>query len=86
MESTTLSRERVAHEEAGRVAYRQFGIIGLTCAGEAIGLERHLRERTGVLKVTVNPVTECAYVTYDPDRVDPRSLVGVINAAGYGTG
>lgn len=67
------------------VAYRQFGLTGITCAGEAAGLERRLRQRKGILKATVNPVTECAYITYDPTRIDTRMLVAAINAAGYGT-
>jgi copper chaperone CopZ len=86
MESTTPSRTGVAHEGPARVAYRQFAVTGLTCVGEAFGLERHLREHDGVLKATVSPVTESAYVTYDPVRVTPRALVAAINAAGYGTG
>lgn len=86
VESTSMHRTTNASDTSGRIAYRQFGITGLTCAGEAAGLERHLRQRAGVLKVSVNPVTECAYVTYDPTRVDLEALIGVINASGYGTG
>jgi len=69
-----------------RTAYRQFGITGVTCAGEAAGLERRLRTCVGVLKAVVNPVTECAYITYDPSLVDLPTLVSAIEAAGYGVG
>jgi len=78
----------ITHEsrEQGSIAYRQFGITGMTCAGEAAGLERRLRQRNGVLKATVNPLTECAYITYDTSRIDATALVRAIHAAGFGTG
>src|SRR5680860_739329 len=64
-----------------RTAYRKFGVTGMTCAGEAAGLERRLHQRPGILKATVNPITECAYITYDPASIDPPALISAIEAA-----
>jgi copper chaperone CopZ len=42
-------------------------ISGLRCAGsECYTLERALRRVPGVVDVYVNPVTEIAYIDYDP--------------------
>ena len=42
-------------------------ISGLRCAGsECYTLERALRGEPGVVDVYVNPVTETAYIHYDP--------------------
>jgi copper chaperone CopZ len=56
----------------------------LGCAGaERLTIERVLRDDAGVLEVSVNPVTEMAYVEYDPSRTDPDALFGVLRRAGF---
>jgi len=47
-------------------------ISGLRCAGsECYTLERALRREPGVVDVYVNPVTEIAYIDYDPAMTGP---------------
>lgn len=51
-------------------------ISGLRCAGsECYTLERALRRVPGVVDVYVNPVTEIAYIDYDPVMPHQASLV-----------
>jgi len=50
-------------------------ISGLRCAGsECYTLERALRTEPGVVDVYVNPVTEIAYIDYDPAMSGQASL------------
>ncbi|MCC7024187.1 MAG: heavy-metal-associated domain-containing protein [Thermomicrobiales bacterium] len=58
-------------------------ILDFSCAGESAGLERRLRRVAGVSSVTVNPLTETAYVTFDPGRTNVAELEFVATAAGY---
>jgi hypothetical protein len=56
----------------------------LGCAGaERLTVERVLSEGVGVLEVFVNPVTEMAYVEYDPSQTDPDTLFGLLRRAGF---
>lgn len=57
--------------------------LDFSCAGEGAGLERRLRRIVGVTSVTVNPLTETAYVTFDPGRTNLAELEFVVRAAGY---
>jgi hypothetical protein len=51
-------------------------IAGLRCAGsECYTLERALRREPGVVDVYVNPVTEIAYIDYDPAMTGQASLM-----------
>ena len=85
MTPTRIDGERPAHHARVATEYQQFVITGLTCAAEAVGLERRLQRLAGVETVVVNPVTDLAYVTYDPGRVGPAALAKAIEAAGYRT-
>lgn len=60
-------------------------IAGLTCAADAVRLERHLRTIGGVIDVVVNPVTERAYLTFDAALVSPDALREAIDDAGFRT-
>jgi cation transport ATPase len=71
--------------QIGRVAggYWELPIVGLSCAGEAAGLERRLRQIEGVRAVTVNPLTEMAYVSFAPEWCEVAMVVAEIERAGY---
>ena len=60
-----------------------FRVLDFSCAGEAAGLERRLHRVAGVRNVTVNPLNETAYVTFDPARTNVAELEFVVSAAGY---
>lgn len=60
-----------------------FRVLDFSCAGESAGLERRLHRVAGVRDVTVNPLTETAYVTLDPRRTNLAELEFVVTAAGY---
>ena len=54
------------------------------CAGaERLAIERILRNTPGVLNVFVNPLTEMAYVEYDPADTEPDALRNVLGRAGF---
>ena len=56
----------------------------LGCAAASIPVEHALRSVPGVTHVYVNPVTEMAYIEYDSDRCDERSLRAALDELGYG--
>ena len=68
----------------------QMWIIGLPLyhlgcsSGDALTVERILARQHGVIRVYANPVTEKAYIKYDPALTDKNRLEGVIQNAGYG--
>jgi len=62
-------------------------ISGLGCGGGgAVTLERAIASMAGVRRVYVNPATETAYVSAEPDAVDIPALVHIIDEAGYRAG
>lgn len=67
---------------AARIAIE---IIGLRCGG-ALMLEQSLSHVPGVAQVYVNPLTEMAYVGYDPSVCDGEALVGAVERAGFRAG
>ena len=61
-------------------------IYGLGCGGGgALTVERSLARTAGVLRVYVNPLTEIAYVEYDPAITSPSHLVEAIHLVGFRT-
>ena len=62
----------------------QVRVTGMTCAAEAAGLAHALNQCEGVTEAVVNPLTERAYVTYEPLVVDVASIETMIQSAGYG--
>lgn len=53
-------------------------IAGLTCEADALRLEHRLERLRGVLDAVVNPVTERAYVTFDPRGLSESELRAAI--------
>ena len=72
-------REGTRHEHV------QLRIDGLSCAADAVGLEHRLIRHLGVVDAVVNPVTEIAYVTFDPAATGLSALRQSIENAGYST-
>ena len=76
----------IVRQSFARSPVRERAIIrelDFSCAGESAGLERRLRRVPGVCNVTVNPVNEIAYVTFDPNRTNLAELEFVVSAAGF---
>ena len=64
-----------------------FEIDGLTCGGGgALTAERALAQVTGVTQAYVNPLTEMAYVEFDPDATSEQQLVAVVADLGFRPG
>ncbi len=62
-------------------------ILGLSCGGGgALSLEHRLEKMDGIVTVWVNPATETAYVTLDPERILMRDVVQAIEKCGYHAG
>jgi cation transport ATPase len=60
-------------------------IYNLGCGGGgALAIERALTNAPGVLQAYVNPLTEMAYIVYDPPAANPEQLAAVIDRIGYG--
>ena len=57
--------------------------IGCGSTGRAV-VERSLQEVPGVLEVSVNPVTEMAYVEFDPSQCGEEDVAVAVRATGYG--
>jgi copper chaperone CopZ len=83
MNHLTMKDDRQRDGANASPGYVHLEVSGMTCAGEAVGLERRLRRREGVLQVTVNPLTERAYLVYDPALVNRATLAALVEAAGY---
>ena len=83
MTQTIIGGESSVSSPHSRPQLWRIGIAGLTCAGEVPGLERRLRQVAGVEEAIVNPLTEQAYITFDPDRFKPLALISAIERAGY---
>jgi copper chaperone CopZ len=61
-------------------------IYGLTCGGGgALTVERSLARTPGVARVYVNPLTEIAYVEFDPSITDSTHLVNAVQRVGFRT-
>ncbi|NIP60325.1 MAG: hypothetical protein GWN71_34265 [Gammaproteobacteria bacterium] len=58
---------------------------GLTCAGDAPVLARKLEKLCGVVEAHVNPMTEIAYVDFEPGLFSVGEAVEVIRAFGCRT-
>lgn len=56
---------------------------GLSCGSDATKLERKLVAMDGIDRVTVNPLTETAYVTFDPYRLSLAEIKQTIRDVGY---
>jgi copper chaperone CopZ len=62
-------------------------IVGLGCGGGgSLTVERALAKLPGVVRVYVNPVTEMAYVEYDPAQAAPNQFTAAIERTGFGAG
>jgi cation transport ATPase len=60
-------------------------LYNLGCgAGEALAIERAIATLPGVTRVYLNPLTEMAYVVYDPTQVCPEHLRAALDRLGYG--
>lgn len=62
-------------------------IYGLACGGGgALTVERALARVPGVERTYVNPLTEMAYVEYDPAVAQPAQLVAAVKGVGLRAG
>lgn len=69
----------------GQIRFIVLPLYRLGCSsGDALTIERILARQPGVIRVYANPVTERAYIEYNPALTDKNRLEGVIQQAGYG--
>jgi cation transport ATPase len=72
--------------ETVRRSRRTLGVTGLTPgAGDALKVELALEQIPGVVHAYVNPVTEMAYIEYDPEQASEDLLAAAIESAGFRT-
>ena len=59
-------------------------IHGLTRDGDGtLAVEQSIVQTPGVVWALVNPLTEMAYVEYDPSRVRPEQLAAAVRQVGF---
>lgn len=62
-------------------------VIGMGCPGSgAVALERRPGRLPGVLRASVNGLSERARLTIDPAETTVEEVLDAIRSAGYGTG
>ncbi|MEX2435726.1 MAG: heavy metal translocating P-type ATPase [Balneolaceae bacterium] len=61
----------------------QFSISGMHCAGCSDSVEKAIRKSNAVEDVTVNLMTEKAFVTGDLSAQDKKEIIGHVKKAGY---
>ncbi len=67
-------------------AHVDVAVLDLTCGGGgALSVERTLARLAGVQRVYVNPLTEMAYVDYDPGVTTVAELIAAVEHCGYRT-
>lgn len=60
------------------------GVTGLKPgAGDALKVEQALEQIPGVVHAYVNPVTEMAYIEYDPEQTGEDLLAAAIESTGF---
>jgi len=59
------------------------GIGGMHCASCAVNIENYLKKLEGVSKVSVNIVSQKAYLEYDPQKLTRLNLQKAIEGIGY---
>lgn len=70
-----------------KIARVTLAINGLALGGGgALTVERALTKVPGVVRVYVNPVTEMAYVEFDPAECSPSAFVAAVERAGFRAG
>jgi len=77
-----LSTEQPAHtsEAGGEVT---FGVRGLHCASCVNTLEKKLLDNPAITTAIVNLASETGFVRFDPQRLTPSNIFGLVHAAGY---
>src|ERR1035437_6829559 len=70
----------VLPEQYGEIT---FGVRGLHCASCVNTLEKKLLEHPAVTTAIVNLATETGFVRFDPQRLTPSNVFGLVHAAGY---
>ena len=67
---------------AANTARGIFHIVGMDCSNCASMIAKVLRERDGILGVSINYITDKAYVEYDPAKVSPQDMMALIKRVG----
>lgn len=66
-----------------RFQHARFRLEGISSSFDAERLERRLTRQVGVTGASVNPVTNCAHVAYDPALTSPSLLARQMELSGY---
>lgn len=73
----------IMQAEKANTAKTVINLTGMTCTACANRIEKALQKTEGVSSAQVNFAMEKAYVEYDPDRVNEKMLLGIIDETGY---
>lgn len=76
-----------AEQRSTRTRRVTIPIYGLTCGGGgALTAERALARVPGVERTYVNPLTEMAYIEYDPAVAESAQLIAAVEGVGLRAG
>ncbi len=78
------TQSKTPPEDASPTKTAALAVSGMTCASCVMRVEKKLKKVPGVSDAAVNLATEHAVITYDPTQATPDTLVGAVEAAGYG--
>jgi len=62
-----------------------FQLEGITCAGCAEDMEKILRDKDGVLDVSVNYAEETVHIGYEPGVINEKELFAAVRKLGFRT-
>jgi P-type Cu2+ transporter len=62
---------------------KQFPITGMSCASCSVNVESTLRKQRGIVKASVNLVSQGATVEFDPSVIQPQDLKEAVVSIGY---
>ena len=68
---------------AANVAALRVRIASMDCAACAVKIQRTLAREKGVVRAEVVFKTKEGVIEYDPERISPERIVGVINETGF---
>ncbi len=63
----------------------KFQLEGITCTGCAEDMENILRDKDGIVDVSVNYADETVFVEYESDVIDEKQLFAAVRKLGFKT-
>lgn len=76
-------QEKTSQNEVSNHKEQELSITGMHCAACAASIERGVGKLSGVQEISVNLITNSAYVSYDPAQVKLNEILARIEKVGF---